>query len=1248
MKILAIRGGNLASLYGDFEVELAAEPLASSGLFAIVGHTGAGKSTLLDALCLALFDRTPRLDSRGGAKVGRADQDDGDRVSAGDVRGLLSRGRASGFAEVDFTSRDGHQWRARWQVRRARNRAEGRLQHQELLLENLDTGDRTGGKKTEVLAAIRHQVGLTFDQFRRSALLAQGDFAAFLHAGAKQRAELLEKVTGTEIYARLSQASFARAKSEREEGEDMQRQRESLGLLSVDDRQELEQHQLQAEARLDAAKQALDVAKSTTRWYRKLADLEAREGAGNQDLQATKQRWKQAAERAATLDLVRSVQPLRALVEMQEVAIGRRDEARRRVATEGDASQDARDGMTQAVTQLAAARTAQVQAQKLLTTKAPELEQATLLDHRLARLEGEAGRASQLAKETALHARQAVEKSATEDRLVAEQRRQLDLAETWLTDNPHASTLHGVWEHVQAALRDHEQASAAALAAEQGLPGLQQAATSAAAASQRAADQVTAAESRLDHCQRAVGSAEQAVPAARREKFEARRQVQQRQLDGVKGAVEILSTALRLRTEQEGAESEAATATSSQQAALEKADSTKVAQRDLAIRLDEAERTHRASQAARELAERRPDLQQGEPCPLCGSTSHPYRHDGAPADQSTAQGQRLRQLRQRETELTDQLATAREQANASAGASLRYAQQAVATAERLAARQRAWTRTRDTLGGLEGPKTELPTDPLEAGASQSVERAKAVAETALEELDRQQQEFRAREQQAGESRAARDAARQELVATGLRSRQAKEQQQQDGEELIAGERQLCEARQRSSSALDSLATSLRERPNWRRQLEADSDAFRTACERELADFRSQSAVAEQATAGLAEHQPCAAKAAAEASAAASAATEQQEDEGKLLASVAQARQERAEMLEGRPVAEVKLALAAASTKADQELDSALRIERTAQADLKAAEARQEGSRTQLRKEADLLQEVRQELAAQLAEQSLDLELLKQRLQRDLDWCDSEAAALEKIHRAVQTAESVLIERRERRREHQSTDRPEIPAAAAIAERKSITAEHLQAELEAQELRVQVRQDDQARASGEALAAKIAIQEARSRRWQTLNEIIGSNDGQKFRNFAQGLTLDALLGHANVHLGELAPRYRLDRVPGEDLELQVIDRDMGDEVRSIKSLSGGETFLASLALALGLSSLSASKTPVKSLFIDEGFGTLDSQTLEIALSALDALQASGRQVGIISHVQGLGQRIGAQVQVTKLGGGRSRVETVSGI
>jgi exonuclease SbcC len=171
-------------------------------------------------------------------------------------------------------------------------------------------------------------------------------------------------------------------------------------------------------------------------------------------------------------------------------------------------------------------------------------------------------------------------------------------------------------------------------------------------------------------------------------------------------------------------------------------------------------------------------------------------------------------------------------------------------------------------------------------------------------------------------------------------------------------------------------------------------------------------------------------------------------------------------------------------------------------------------------------------------------------------------------------------------------------------------------------------------------------ENRVRVWEQLRELIGSADGAKLRTFAQSLTLDLLLAHANQHLADLARRYRLERAPVSDLGLQVVDQDMGDEVRSVYSLSGGESFLVSLALALGLASLASQRVSVQSLFIDEGFGSLDPETLDSAIASLDALQALGRKVGVISHVPTLVERIGVQVRVEPRGGGRSRVQVIA--
>lgn len=229
MKILAIRLKNLTSIEGAVEVDFTAEPLKSAGIYAISGATGAGKSTLLDALCLALYDRAPRfansVESINLADVGV------NQINQSDVRNLLRRGTSDGYAEVDFLGIDGRRYRSRWSVRRTRNKVTGSLQPQTMEVRELDTGKEFQGTKKELLAQLADLVGLTYEQFTRTVLLAQNDFATFLKSKGAAKAELLEKLTGTGVYSRISQEVFARNKAAQEEVTAIQNRLSVIELL---------------------------------------------------------------------------------------------------------------------------------------------------------------------------------------------------------------------------------------------------------------------------------------------------------------------------------------------------------------------------------------------------------------------------------------------------------------------------------------------------------------------------------------------------------------------------------------------------------------------------------------------------------------------------------------------------------------------------------------------------------------------------------------------------------------------------------------------------------------------------------------------------------------------------------------------------------------------------------------------------------------------------------------------------------
>lgn len=250
--------------------------------------------------------------------------------------------------------------------------------------------------------------------------------------------------------------------------------------------------------------------------------------------------------------------------------------------------------------------------------------------------------------------------------------------------------------------------------------------------------------------------------------------------------------------------------------------------------------------------------------------------------------------------------------------------------------------------------------------------------------------------------------------------------------------------------------------------------------------------------------------------------------------------------------------------------------------------------------------------------------------------------LQAAEKAIEQGRVLLQEREQRLQQHATQAQADMPV-----ETLEQTFAELQQQLAAQEqhcaeLRARQADDQRRQQAHQALTEQIDQAYRHWQRWARLNALIGSASGDVFRKIAQGYNLDLLLHHANSQLRQLAKRYRLKR-GGSALGLLVLDTEMGDELRSVHSLSGGETFLVSLALALGLASMASSTLRIESLFIDEGFGSLDPESLQLAMDALDGLQAQGRKVAVISHVQEMHERIPVQIQVRRQGNGLSDVE-----
>jgi exonuclease SbcC len=247
--------------------------------------------------------------------------------------------------------------------------------------------------------------------------------------------------------------------------------------------------------------------------------------------------------------------------------------------------------------------------------------------------------------------------------------------------------------------------------------------------------------------------------------------------------------------------------------------------------------------------------------------------------------------------------------------------------------------------------------------------------------------------------------------------------------------------------------------------------------------------------------------------------------------------------------------------------------------------------------------------------------------------------LRSLDDALTAARAALNERKQDLLRHQQ-DLPETPADNLRTRIEAIDAATVLHQQRQGAIENQSAIDAENREKLAGLEAEIAKARAELDIWRAVNAAVGSKNGDRFARFAQSITLDVLAESANRHLADLKPRYRLRRAA--ELALQVEDIDMGGEARATRSLSGGERFLVSLALALALSRMGSKGGLAATLFIDEGFGSLDAASLDLAIDALEGLQSQGRQVGVISHVEAMKDRIPVRITVIKQGGGKSTV------
>lgn len=1215
MKILSLRFKNLNSLKGHWKIDFQDESFRDNGLFVITGQTGAGKSTILDAICLALYQQTPRLDKLTQAK-----------------NELMTRGCGDCLAEVEFAVKD-KSYRVYWSQKRARNHAEGNLQAPLCELSEIN-GKVLSTKSSEVLKQVTELTGLDFSRFTKSMLLAQGGFAAFLNASSSDRAELLEELTGTEIYCDISKYVYLQNKQVQAELKLLLEQSKILTLLDEDERNTLQQAitnlTLQQKERV-AMHQYLEKSSS---WLLQIQQLLNSVNEQAQVVGTVQQKivdFENQAERLVEADIAAKLTPLY--------------EAKQRSMID---FQNTSEKLLAVEAQINASKLAVLTAQQKLDQS---LEQEELQKQRTV-IDLEKVNTLLVPLELALSTQQTLfqqrqHEHAKKEEVVAlalikisEQQVQVNdyqqqLASTNLRLETHsfvpalsdkmAVISHQLKQYIN--LEEQQQQQRAELtqlqqdkhkavcdnvAASDDVNKLIAQITPLENQGKQLTDNVEKQLSHLPHSSINEGDVQlkttQTLQAHLNSAIQLTKEIDQQvasqlQLSNNKTALEQLMAQDKTQLQQ-----------------------WKITGQHLADEVQVTEKLLEQDAILQSLSALQLKVQQDKPCPLCGSLDHPalvnYQVIDASQYQLRLQQQKkqLTDTRDNYSDLNGQLKAKQQQLQ-----TMQLNEQQLLSEKQLNIQQ--WQQ-HPYLNKMEYEQQSITLLTLQKQSTDQL----------YQQLQEQLEAIRSTEQQ----RSVLSAQIQKLLA----DKSKQELKQQQNKHVEAALTQAITSLSATLASVDKqrlqlkvaiqvdLPNQYQSDPLYCQQLFSQPQQWMLETTAQIKEYQQQTQIAQQVTLQCAE------------------LTQQKLWDEQISAQNLQ-----------------QLQLLSEQMKALNEEIQALQKQRKAgfgektplqirehneclinqcQQQVKQAQVTQQ---TLHSKEQLLLGELTQ---LSLSQKQHDVKCqdadnaFVQALQRSplLDQKDYLKACLDEL-----TFNHLIMEQKQLQQQSltETTRLQTLKGQLSTQQNLQLTDKNLQQvtdELVLSDDQLMLLQqtyasklgllqaDDNAKSKQKGLLDQHQSRQKIAQQWEMLNSLIGQADGAKFRTFAQGLTLDNLVYLANKEMANLHQRYQLQRNVNQPLALQVIDLWQANAVRDVKTLSGGESFLVSLGLALALSNLVSHKTQIESLFLDEGFGTLDANTLEVALEALERLNATGKLIGIISHVDALKERINHQIHVNK--------------
>ena len=1133
MKFLQLEILNLASLdkQGGEVINFEEGALGESTIFSIVGPTGSGKSTLLDAICLALYNRAPRYPRKKGDKnqnieiFGEADANENNRLAPTDSRNILTRGKKEGYSKLTFLANNGSIYRAEWHVR-----------FQRVRYENAKTSlykiTRNGEQLTEEIAdwnELPNIIGLDYDQFLRTVLIAQGSFANFLTAKENERYELLEKLIGCEeTYTNIA----TEIKKAKDQAVDAYNQMEASveavkqNLLNDEELAQLQEEITlleKAEKELDSQLKAIS---ENLQWYEE-NDKQTKQIAIYQaDMEQAANAIKDIQAQIIRLQLHDEVQPAVNLLQEVERQIQSIHNQEEEILKSEAAIKSKEVGITESEHTLSYLKEVANKAQEQLEKAMPVIAEARALKTKM-----EAAMPNLKEKKEALELAQ--KENLTAQRDVEENARNIQKweAETEKANLAYKATQEEIAKQKQV-LHEATQAAEQAWEKEKN--------KTAGLNIEELQTQKSAAEKKLQDVLQAIKVVAHLYTATtEKQKNEERIQVlgkRNAEIDEALGKLTI----------------EALT------------QETLTLRNAYTLMVSEKWEIHRAN------------LTEGKPCPLCGSTTHPYHTDNRQFEEATTELSQLLKVKEDLLKLQQKqekdLSGERKQND---GEVQTLQKQQEKLSGEIATYEEEWKALIDQYPKIPKEEAELKSLlPIYEDKAKEATGKLSLFNKIQKEIERltQLKDKAVKDEVAYESKAstilnnAQESA--SICVTKLAEHKALTTN------LISQERNKKEAYEK---ALQAWNNTKKEMEEWQAQYQ------------QILNGEEPDAAEQRLTAAKDE--------------ATKAADNQNENINKLKAELANSKGSHQTMLSQNKTTKETL-----QTK-EKELN--LWIEK---------------------------------YNKQLAEKSIEPSLIDRNTIREMlhsaeDWNAIRRKKDEKEKAVAST--TALYQSAEKAHQQHLEHQPAKSRDALLAIQQEYQERSQRNELIAANARMQNHQEAVKQLGDKAEALQLVTQEKDD--WTAITDAIGA-DGKTLRKIAQCYTLSFLIAHANQEIRKFNSRYELQQVK-HSLGIRVIDHDRADDIRDTTSLSGGETFIVSLGLALGLSALSSRNISFENLFIDEGFGTLDPDTLATVIDSLAMLQSSqGKKVGVISHTDTMSERITTQIRIIKNGNsGSSHIE-----